>query len=61
VIAAAKAAGLSWQQQLLHVRTPPPEPDPADHQAATGVRLARGRHLRIHDDLFVLTTGGVDA
>jgi hypothetical protein len=60
VIAAAKAAGLCWQQQLLHVRSPLPETEPAN-DAATAGGLARGRHLRIHDDLFVLTNGGVNA
>jgi hypothetical protein len=62
VIAAAKAAGLSWQQQLLHIRTRLPEAEPTDTAAAaTGSPLARGRHQRLHDDLFVLTQGGVDA
>jgi hypothetical protein len=57
VIAAAKAAGLIWQQHLLHIRTALPEPADTD---TSGSVLGAGRHQRVHDDLFTFASGGAD-
>jgi hypothetical protein len=61
IIAAAAAAGLSWHQQLLdvHIRLPEHEPraEP-DTAAAVPARLIRGRHRRVHTDLYCFTTTG---
>jgi hypothetical protein len=60
VIAAAKAAGLIWQQHLIHIRTALPEPA-ATETVPDSPRLATERHQRVHDDLFTFAYGGVDA
>lgn len=60
VIAAAKAAGLIWQQHLIHIRTRLPEPA-ATETVPASPRLTTGRHQRVHDDLFTFAKGDVDA
>lgn len=61
VIAAAKAAGLTWQQQILHIRGALPEPALGEVAPDRDRRLAGGRHKRVHDDLFVFTSGDANA
>jgi hypothetical protein len=66
VIAAARTAGLTWQQEWLVLTAPPPAEDP---RAAPGPplevpsSLVDGRHLRVHVKLLAFRndTGGRDA
>lgn len=64
IITAAVAAGLSWHQHIIDVHTPLDEHEPRaepDTAAATAPRLVRGRHHRVHNDLYAFTTlGGED-
>lgn len=64
IITAAAAAGLSWHQHLIDVHTPLVEHEPRaepDAAAATVPRLVRGRHRRVHNDLYAFTMlGGED-
>jgi hypothetical protein len=65
VIAAARAARLSWHQHILDVHTRLPEHEPRaepDSAALITPRLVSGRHLPVHNDLYAFTpTGGRDA
>jgi hypothetical protein len=66
VITAARAAGLTWQQEWLVLTAPPPTDEP---RAVPGPpldlpsALVDGRHLRVHVKLLALRndTGGRDA
>jgi hypothetical protein len=66
VIAAARTAGLTWQQEWLVLTTPPPTDEP---RAVPGPpldlpsSLVDGRHLRVHRKLLAFRndTGGRDA
>jgi hypothetical protein len=67
VIAAARSAGLTWQQEFLVLTAPPPEHEPRavpytppDLASA----LVDGRHLRVHVKVLAFrntTAGGRDA
>lgn len=65
-ITAARAAGLIYHQHLITVHTPLPEHEPtaADNGPQPAApRLPRGRHRRVHSDLYVFATspGDIDA
>lgn len=56
VITAARAAGLIYHQHLVDVVVPLPEFEPraaADTAGTVPPRLVRGRHARVHRDLYV--------
>jgi hypothetical protein len=62
IVAAARAAGWAWQQQLIDVIQPLPAHEPAADPvtAATAtIGLHRGRHRVAHQELLVLTTAGL--
>lgn len=64
VIAAARAAGLFYRDQIIDVQEPLPEWEPCAEPAtaaATAPRLAGGRHRQIHRELYAFGAGGVDA
>ena len=63
VIAAARTAGLTWQQEFLVLTAPPPEDEP---RAMPGTpldlpsALVDGKHLRVHVKVLAFrnNTGG---
>jgi hypothetical protein len=66
VIAAARTAGLTWQQEWLVLTAPPPTEDPRVVPGAPldlPSALVDGRHLRVHRKLLAFRndTGGRDA
>jgi hypothetical protein len=66
VIAAARTAGLSWQQEFLVLRVPLPEYEPRalpDTAGLTPTALVDGRHQPVHVKVlaFAHRAGGSDA
>jgi hypothetical protein len=65
VIAAARSAGLTWQQEFLVLTAPPPEHEPRALPCAPlelPSALVDGRHLRVHVKVLAFrnTAGGRD-
>lgn len=61
IITAATAAGLSWHQHIIDIHSQLPEHEPRTEPAtaaATSPRLHRGRHRRVHLDLYAFTNSG---
>lgn len=61
IITAATAAGLSWHQHIVDIHSRLPEHEPRaepDTAATTTPRLDRGRHRRVHLDLYAFTNAG---
>jgi hypothetical protein len=66
VIAAARTAGLTWQQEFLVLTAPPPDSEPRAMPGAPldlPSALVDGRHLRVHVKVlaFCNNAGGPDA
>jgi hypothetical protein len=65
VIAAARAAGLTWQQEFLVLMAPPPKHEPrtlAGTPLDLPSALVDGRHLRVHVKVLAFrNNGGRDA
>jgi hypothetical protein len=66
VIAAARTAGLTWQQEFLVLTAPPPEDEPRAMPSAPAdlpSALVNGRHLRMHVKVLAFrnSAGGSDA
>jgi hypothetical protein len=61
VIAAARTAGLTWQQEFLVLTAPPPEDEPRA-MAGTPIdlpsALVDGRHLRVHVKVLAFRNNG---